>query len=88
MSPMDREFGALQQEVKGHGEELKNHDNKFIFLEKKVDEHYKDLKTQLNRMEADATRQKGFLAGVVFLATCIGAVLGLFKDFIISHVFK
>lgn len=88
MSPMDREFGALQQEVKGHSEELKNHYNEFIFLEKKVDEQYKDLKTQLNRMEADATRQKGFLAGVVFLATCIGAVLGLFKDFIISHVFK
>lgn len=88
MTPTDREFGALQQEVKGHGEELKNHDNELVIIDKKVDEHYKDLKAQLNRMEADATRQRGFVAGIVFLATCIGAALGLFKDFIISHVFK
>lgn len=80
-SPIDREIGNLQARVTAHDTDLRS-------LEEKVDEHYAGLKAQLDRMEADATRQRGFIAGVVFLATCIGAVLGLFKDFIISHVFK
>ena len=30
----------------------------------------------------------GFIAGMVFLATCIGVVLGVFKDFLIDRLLK
>lgn len=81
ISPLDREFGALQEQVRGHAIDL-------IELDKRVDTHYDDLKAQLTRIEKEATKQKGFIAGMVFLGTCIGAILGVFKDFIFSHMFK
>lgn len=79
--PLDREFGALQEQVRGHAIDL-------IELDKRVDTHYDDLKAQLTRIEKEATKQNGFIAGMVFLATCIGVVLGVFKDFLIDRLFK
>lgn len=81
ISPIDREFGALQEQVRGHAIDL-------IELDKRVDTHYDDLKAQLTRIEKEATKQNGFIAGMVFLATCIGVVLGVFKDFLIDRLFK
>lgn len=81
ISPLDREFGALQEQVRGHAIDL-------IELDKRVDTHYDDLKAQLTRIEKEATKQNGFIAGMVFLATCIGVVLGVFKDFLIDRLFK
>ena len=79
--PLDREFGALQEQVREHAEHLSA-------LDERVDTHYDDLKAQLTRIEKEATKQNGFIAGMVFLATCIGVVLGVFKDFLIDRLLK
>lgn len=81
LSPLDREFGALQEQVRAHATDIKE-------LDLRVDTHYDDLKAQLDRIEKEATKQNGFIAGMVFLATCIGVVLGVFKDFLIDRLFK
>lgn len=81
MPPTDREFGALETRVD-------NHEDKLHELDGKVDEHYKQLKEQLDVLVAESVKQKGFIAGMVFLGTCIGAVLGVFKDYIIQLLFK
>lgn len=83
MNPHDheREFGALQEQVRGHAADIAE-------LDRRVDTHYDNLKAQLTRIEEKATRQNGFIAGVVFLATCMGVVLGVFKDFLIDRLFK
>lgn len=81
ISPLDREFGALQEQVRGHASDIQE-------LDKRVDKHYDSLKAQLTRIEKEATKQNGFIAGMVFLATCIGVVLGVFKDFLMERLFK
>lgn len=81
ISPLDREFGALQEQVRGHASDIQE-------LDKRVDQHYDALKAQLTRIEQEATKQNGFIAGMVFLATCIGVVLGIFKDFLMDRLFK
>jgi len=80
-SPIDREIGNLQARVTAHDTDLRS-------LEEKVDEHYAGLKAQLDRMEKKEVEQRGFIAGVVFLAGCIGALVGVFKEYLISLVFK
>lgn len=78
-TPTDREFGVLQQRVDQHSTRIKE-------LEDRIDEHYDQLKEQLYILVAESTKQKGFIAGMVFLGTCIGAVLGVFKDYIIGLI--
>lgn len=80
-SPIDRELGNLQARVTAHDTDIRS-------LEEKVDEHYAGLKAQLDRMEKKEVEQRGFIAGVAFLAGCIGALLGVFKDYILTHIFK
>lgn len=80
-SPIDREIGNLQARVTAHDTDIRS-------LEEKVDEHYAGLKAQLDRMEKKEVEQRGFIAGVAFLAGCIGALLGVFKEYLISLVIK
>lgn len=45
-----------------------------------------DIGDKLDRISAELTRYKGFMGGVAFLLTAVVSVVGLFKDYLLSHL--
>ena len=52
---------------------------------KQAEDDRANILTQLKEMQSDLTRFKGFAGGMLFVASAVGAFLGVLKGWLIGH---